>query len=147
MTKSKHAKYASVRVTRERLIEWSALVDKAIAEGMPSDRGRSSNRDVDDALALAIAYTNGLMPTMRIEPKILDMINARINFKTCQMIETLCDALDLSVTPKLRPDGHLELMIGDRGSFILPQRHYNDRGKLSDEDDQLGEFVTTGPAN
>ena len=146
MKESRGAKYASVRVTRERLNEWSAMVDKAEAEGMPRG-GRSSNRDVDDALALAIAYCSGMMPTMKLEPKILDMINARINFKVYQMIEAYCQAMELEMKPRLREDGDLELKISEHGSFILPKRHYTERGKLADEDEQLEEFVTTGKPN
>ena len=64
--------------------------------------------------------------------------------------ESLCAAMDLEFTPRLRPDGHLELRIGDRGVLVLPREHYTDHGKLAEEDEQraeLREFVTLGKSN
>ena len=137
--------YKTVRIKKELIKEWAVAIDKCVANGMPVPR-RSRNWEAAEAFRLALSYVNGLAPTAKLEPDLVDLMNARINFKVAQMIEALCADLDLEFTPRVRPDGHLELRIGDRGSFILPTKHYTDQAKLAEED-ELAEFVTLGKPN
>ena len=141
----------TVRVDGDLLDEWSASVDTAVSRGMPLGVAtRSRTWDVNEAIRVALAYVKGVVPVAKLEPKVFDMINSRINFKVAQMIESLCQSMELELTTRLRPDGHLEFRIGEKGTFILPRTHYAE-GKLVDEDEkqsaELGEFVTTGKPN
>ena len=134
-----------VRVKRELLSDWSAAIDKAIEKGMRKPLDRNQSWDVNEAVSIAFAYVKG-----NHEAKLSDMINGRINFKVAQMIESLCKSMELDLTIRQRPDGHLEFVIGEQGTFILPREHYANANDDVDEDEdekilaKLAGFVTIG---
>ena len=84
-----------------------------VSPGPMPPSARSRSWDVSEGIRVALAYVNGHL-RVKLEPKLFDMINARINYKVAQMIESLCKEMELELTTRLRPDGNLEFRIGER---------------------------------
>ena len=141
----------NLRFDPELLYKWKCVMDAAEDDGaFPPGHKRSLSGDINMALLSAVTMAEGKTPDMRkFMGGSFEQMSHMVNVKVAQMIESLCEAMDLNMTPILRPDGHLELVIGGRGSFILPKDHFR-HGTLSEDDEQharLGEFITAGKPN
>ena len=145
---SKKDQVVAVRIDPTLLERWRELMRYAEAHGAITPKTKPNlSHDINEALRTALMirdedYSNA------VHVKHLAMLSGAINGKAIEMAAFLCENLGLEFETKSRPDGHIELVFGDRGSYVLPREYFEPANRTEGDKSsaRLMEFMARDPA-